>query len=76
MNLIHTFLIYFSTIHSNIILLRTARSFEWFLSFSFFEQMYLGVSHLLHACYISIHFILLGLITQRYTFWKLISICC
>jgi len=50
MNSVHTFLPYFTEIHSNIILPYTVRWSQWSLSFTFPDQNFV-CSSLFHACY-------------------------
>jgi hypothetical protein len=51
MNPVHTIPPYFPEIHSNIILLSTSRSSEWFLPFRFSDQNFVSISHLSHSWY-------------------------
>jgi hypothetical protein len=48
----HTFLLYFSKVNSNIILISMLRSFKRSFPFRLSDQNLLFISHLSHACYI------------------------
>jgi hypothetical protein len=51
----------FLKVHYNIIFPSMSRYSKWSLSFEFCEQNFAFISHLSHACYMTIHFILLDL---------------
>jgi len=49
-NPVHTFL-YFHNIHSNIVLPSISRTSTWFLTFRFYDQNFIRISHLSHSHY-------------------------
>jgi hypothetical protein len=68
------FLIYFSNIHYNIILLSVLRSSKWSLPIGFSDQKVLCISHLSQACYIP-YVSHLPWFDDPYSIWSSSSLC-